>query len=876
MDSKGHETSAAEPKPDTVGYGPHDDTGSKRGDAAAGAANQLYPILGDTVGHENQGDAETAFTGGVGDTAISIWTVQAAPASGCNTFQPTNEGHETGSVTTGPAAASQAPEAAGVRRGRRRRRCGNLSSRAVNIFILSCLALYLINFFVKMIFPISFLSFFLSPLPFPFPGVGAATYAEPDEHYIVFDEVGEVASSMAYIHVGLPLNLTTLQDQTIVIARYMDTISNITLNSSRPTFARVLKDLCRNLDLKLQRVVQKMYKIEALLPQDESHREQFSEYEASARSKRFVFLPAYLVEQGHHAATKSALHDVLQSNIKLRERIRELENITAHLLAEPDLPPVEEFVLTSLSVESVSTPTTSDPTGYHHTREKRVALLPFVAGGALLAGVLGTFLGLYSTAEIVALKNSINSIKTQQNLLVQITNDHERMLQGLTKAMAAMTDVVEALLAHNPTLLYAQLSEQIDLLDDRITHSVSAIQQLQHRRLSVDFLSVEGLSLLHTHVTKLAKHQGYELLPTHLSDYFQLETSYIRHNEDIVILVHVPCILKENLLKIYRFVPYPFPIEAELSNLNLTIGENLLLTRTLSTNTTPTHSTNTPINQAQALFVQPEAEFLAVGRDNKFKILTDSEFRMCDKRSRTFLCEQHQVLRTDMGDSCLGALFLRNKEGIVNNCRFKRKILRETVYQLSPTDHLVYTPVPFTAQIQCRNGSHQPLFLAKNTRIHISQGCSVDLRAHTIRSDFNIRTTPEPLRSVWTFDPMTLPASMLDDTAKADRVLLHVNKQVAQLEEMAANEHRANMLNALIIHDLSTYPWWIWMVIVLAVCLALGGAVAIILHPSCQRCRCFHAQQPPPYQQQLSLQHLTSNSTHCVHGNLYGSCCYKP
>jgi len=728
-----------------------------------------------------------------------------------------------------------------------------------------------------MIFPISFLSFFLFPLSFPIPGVEAVTYAEPEEHYIVFDEVGEVASSMAYIHVGLPLNLTTLQDQTIVISRYMEQISNITLNSSRPTFARVLKDLCRNLDLKLQRVAQKMYKIEALLPQDESHREQFGEYEASTRSKRFVFLPAFLVEQGHHAATKAALHDVLKSNDKLRERVRELENITAYLLAEPDLPPVEEFVLTSLSAESVDPPTTSKPSGHPSSRSKRVALLPFVAGGALLTGVLGTFLGMYSAAEIVALKNSINSIKTQQNLLVQITNDHERMLQGLTKAMAAMTDVVEALLAHNPTLLYAQLSEQIELLDDRITHTVAAIQQLQHRRLSVDFLGVEGLSLLHNHVTKLAKHQGYELLPTHLSDYFQLETSYIRHNEDIVILIHVPCILKENLLKIYRFVPYPFPIETTLTNLNLTIGENLFLARNTPTNSTPVDLDSIPSIQAQALFVQPEAEFLAVGRDNKFKILTDSEFRMCDKRSKTFLCEQHQVLRTDMKDSCLGALFLRDKPGIISNCRFKRKLLRETVYQLSPTDHLVYTPVPFTAQIQCRNGSHHPLFLAKNTRIHISQGCSVDLRAHTIRSDFNIRTTPEPLRSVWTFDPMTLPASMLDDTAKADRVLLHVNKQVALLEEMASNEHRANLLNALVLHDLSTYPWWIWMVIILAVCLALGGAVAIILHPSCQRCRCFHAQQqPPPYQQQLSLQHLISSSNNCVHGNPYGSCCYKP
>jgi hypothetical protein len=115
---------------------------------------------------------------------------------------------------------------------------------------------------------------------------------------------------------------------------------------------------------------------------------------------------------------------------------------------------------------------------------------------------------------------------------------------------------------HNPTLIATHIEEQLNIFQDRVTKVTNLVQELQHHCLSVDLLNFKQLSVLHSEVQKTAKANGYEPLPIQLSDYFQLETSFIRQGSNIILLVHVPCISKTNLLNIYRYVPFPFPMSA--------------------------------------------------------------------------------------------------------------------------------------------------------------------------------------------------------------------------------------------------------------------------------------------------------------------------
>jgi hypothetical protein len=44
---------------------------------------------------------------------------------------------------------------------------------------------------------------------------------------------------------------------------------------------------------------------------------------------------------------------------------------------------------------------------------------------------------------------------------------------------------------YNPGLLQLQISEQLDLFEDKVTIFTNAVQQLHHCRLAVDLLSPE-------------------------------------------------------------------------------------------------------------------------------------------------------------------------------------------------------------------------------------------------------------------------------------------------------------------------------------------------------------------------------------------------
>src|SRR5512132_2058935 len=47
----------------------------------------------------------------------------------------------------------------------------------------------------------------------------------PLEHYIVFDQAGVMAASVTYLHVAIPINLTTFRDQAQMIAAVLKNLS---------------------------------------------------------------------------------------------------------------------------------------------------------------------------------------------------------------------------------------------------------------------------------------------------------------------------------------------------------------------------------------------------------------------------------------------------------------------------------------------------------------------------------------------------------------------------------------------------------------------------------------------------------------------------
>jgi len=123
--------------------------------------------------------------------------------------------------------------------------------------------------------------------------------------------------------------------------------------------------------------------------------------------------------------------------------------------------------------------------------------------------------------------------------------------------------------------------------------------------------------------------------------------------------------------------------------------------------------------------------------------------------------------------------------------------LRETVYQLSTNDHLVYSPTPFSTQIQCINGSHYPQQIVGILKVHVPDFCSLELVNHTITSDGNIRLSPKPLQMHMTLDLNIFPSEMIHSARHVDDELNLMKTSIASLHNLTtSDEVFANLLTS--------------------------------------------------------------------------------
>ncbi len=94
------------------------------------------------------------------------------------------------------------------------------------------------------------------------------------------------------------------------------------------------------------------------------------------------------------------------------------------------------------------------------------------------------------------------------------------------------------------------------------------------------------------------------------------------------------------------------------------------------------------------------------------------------------------MLKTDIEDSCLGALYLHNLQGVLKHCQFQLEETKETVFQTGPTQWLVSAPQQFASIIQCEK-SHETIIINPVSTITVKPGCKLQLKAHLIQPDTN-------------------------------------------------------------------------------------------------------------------------------------------
>jgi hypothetical protein len=89
-------------------------------------------------------------------------------------------------------------------------------------------------------------------------------------------------------------------------------------------------------------------------------------------------------------------------------------------------------------------------------------------------------MGAFNAYEIQQLKSKFNNLHSGHNMLVRVTNQHDKDIKGLSDNMQSIMDVIDLMAEYNPGLLMMQIGEQLEELKDRVTVLVNAAQQLHH------------------------------------------------------------------------------------------------------------------------------------------------------------------------------------------------------------------------------------------------------------------------------------------------------------------------------------------------------------------------------------------------------------
>jgi len=664
--------------------------------------------------------------------------------------------------------------------------------------------------------------------------------SQPQDHHVIFEKVGDMASNMAYIHVTFAVNISNLYDRADVLGKFIksnlqnkglqDQLSKIAVNhmpniwtgwasfdikhGERP-FSSMYKDIFtvawNKLELVLADLVQLVQKLPpmegATIPDIPTRIDTLIGKAAKFKLARpeTVFLGGR-----HRRAAKLAPPRFRLSSTTSTTSTTETPTTSA-TPDEPETisPPPEVFTrfvdidkepeaIIGTNMEAIIS-----GLGSPGQREKRWAPLALAAGAA----ILGTFFGLFNQREINRLAGQMNNIKTASNVLVQVTNQHEVELGILQNEVTSLTKIIGHLVRQSPEVLEASLDFAIMELKDQVDLLKSTFQMLQFHRLSSDLVNGLHLVDMHKRLHDMAVNNGYKLLPKIPSDYFQLETSYVREKDDLLVILHVPCVSGEQDLSIYRYVPYPFPLPGIVDNFrNTTIAEVF----------DPEWTNLSPRPKApakpEALFIKTEATFLAMGKNQQYKLLSDAEFGLCTKKSNYYLCEEHQVVGTDLTNTCIGSLYLRSLEGVRVHCKFERRPLQEQVFQLSPTEHLIYSPKIFTTQIICINGTHFPLPIYEHSRIEVPQGCHVKLKNHIITSDVTLRAPPTPLRVTWKWNPLSLPSNLLHDIGIMDEQFGRLQDEIAFIRNYTSSPEYIRPIAKNVLDERHMFNWT-WYVV---------------------------------------------------------------
>ena len=568
-------------------------------------------------------------------------------------------------------------------------------------------------------------------------------------HLTVFEHVGDMIPDLSYLHVAIPISLKEYDDM-------FELAKNVMMKDTRLTMSS------------------KNYRNEIW-------------YHPKKDSQHNMYISPHNGENG----TGSLL------NISVHHYIRILHDEFQNLVAAL---PTKESVMPP-SLKKAPSPGQSVLVNTSR-RQKRGFWMGALAGATMSSGALATFLGVFSQGQIKALS------KQDTEVLVE---DGQKKNEVLAAMDLRMNKIVDLLHEHSQDDILAQRyiawMTIIRELQQRLTSFRNLLAGLYQHRLHPSWFEGDQLQKLHQDVMNFGKTKNVDPLSEHLSDYYQMDTSFVSSEGELVIILHVPATRHRENWNIFRY--HPFPIEN---------------------------------HKGFVTMITVPDQLIALGPNHQHKVLSETDLHHCLRKNHVYLCSSPATTMTDLGASCIGALMGQVPEGITSLCNLKMEPEREMVMQAGAQDFAVYSPVPFTAHGTCLNGTLITQLISKVSVIHVDPGCSLNLRHHKVESPFSITMPRRPLITHTSWDTLEVPKQLLQKADQAEQRMYNFLAEDKNLSDSAEAGIRVSQAQLARLHQRlvsevqNTYSQGFW--IALSVFIILGLVWCVVMYIWCSRYFC--------------------------------------
>ena len=340
-------------------------------------------------------------------------------------------------------------------------------------------------------------------------------FTKIDSYHIVFEQIGEIASSVTYIHTKLTIDLDSIEEQLRIFATRLKRYDNYFIPGNFE-LGGVSKYINESSAVHLRNhIVQR-------------------NLEAAKR----------IVEQ-----KKGIIVELTEDLEKIRQSMPIPQDKDRMLVQRTVREEGKEKVVLQVNPSLKMNPVLNDMAKGRTTR--------FLNPIGFALGAFGTFMGLYNRRQIENLRNEISK---KHGALIEVIESHEKQIADMNITLHVLQSFISSSLFYDLTVFSAELSNIETHLRNRITYATHAIQAAQNRRLAIDFMKPEKLKALYEKLVKQARTMGQQLLTNQPSDLFQLETSYFFDGNNIHLLLHVPTIPTTSKMRLLKLHPFPLPL----------------------------------------------------------------------------------------------------------------------------------------------------------------------------------------------------------------------------------------------------------------------------------------------------------------------------